>query len=189
MTGVWAMYRALVGAGVLCGLLIVGVHELTMPIIERNRQEALEAAIFEVLPGARTTEQLAWTGSGFERSSGRPEDRVFAGYDADGQLVGLAIEAQGMGYQDTIKLLYGFDPRDLAIIGLIVLESRETPGLGDKIASDPGFQANFEHLEVKDEWHIDTISGATISSSAVASALKKASDQWTPRIEEARFEQ
>ena len=49
------MYRALVGVGLLCGLLIVSVFELTRPVIERNQAQALQRAIFQVLPGARSS--------------------------------------------------------------------------------------------------------------------------------------
>ncbi|NIN78696.1 MAG: FMN-binding protein, partial [Planctomycetales bacterium] len=35
------------------------------------------------------------------------------------------------------------------IIGMKVLESKETPGLGDKIGKDPKFLANFDKLEAR----------------------------------------
>jgi len=34
---VWPLYRAMVGVGLLCGLLIVTVFQLTGPVIARNR--------------------------------------------------------------------------------------------------------------------------------------------------------
>ena len=40
----WPMYRALVGVGVACGLLIVSVYVLTLPVIARNEAEALQKA-------------------------------------------------------------------------------------------------------------------------------------------------
>ena len=52
---VWHMYRAMVGIGLLCGLIIVSVFQLTRPVIERNKAEALQRAIFQVLPGARSS--------------------------------------------------------------------------------------------------------------------------------------
>ena len=58
---------------------------------------------------------------------------VHAGYDETGRLVGLALPARAMGYQDQIHALYGYSPEQEAIVGLRVLESRETPGLGDRI--------------------------------------------------------
>ena len=52
---VWHMYRAMVGVGVFCGLLIVSVFQVTLPMIERNKAEALREAIFHVLPAASTS--------------------------------------------------------------------------------------------------------------------------------------
>ena len=51
---------------------------------------------------------------------------------------GSPIEAQGMGYQDVIRVLYGYSFADEAIIGIQVLESQETPGLGDRIENRSG---------------------------------------------------
>ena len=131
----WPMYRALVGIGMMCGLMIAVVFQGTRPIIERNRAEALERAIFAVLPAA--TERAT-----FDVGDGR----VYAGYDASGELVGFAIEAAGMGYADTISILYGYSPSAETIVGIRVLASKETPGLGDKIETDPDFLENFVAL-------------------------------------------
>ena len=49
---IWPLYRALVGVGLVCGLLIVSVFVLTGPVIARNEAEALQRAVFQVLPGA-----------------------------------------------------------------------------------------------------------------------------------------
>jgi len=203
----WKMYRAMVGVGLLCGLLIVLVFQTTKPVIEENKRRALEAAIFEVLPGAerRTTFALRDDG-GFEPVEGEPAPgvpRVYGGFDGQGHLVGVAAEAQGMGYQDVIGLIYGYSPADDAIIGVYVLESKETPGLGDRIESDPQFRANFERLDVtpspdgealahaivsvkhgtkQNPWEVDAITGATISSVAVANILDQSASFWVPRI-------
>jgi electron transport complex protein RnfG len=34
-------------------------------------------------------------------------------------------------------LLFGYDPEQQKIVGFYVLESKETPGIGDKIEKDP----------------------------------------------------
>ena len=68
-TSVWHMYRAMVGVGVMCGLLIVTVFQLTRPVIERNKAEALQRAIFQVLPDARSRQTFRLTGE--ERSRKR----------------------------------------------------------------------------------------------------------------------
>ncbi|MFW2388098.1 MAG: FMN-binding protein [Polyangiales bacterium] len=202
----WHMYRAMVGVGVFCGLLIVSVFQVTLPMIERNKAEALREAIFQVLPeaNASTTFRLAESG-GFEplEGDGAGEELVYAGYDDAGTLVGLAVEAQGMGYQDVIALIYGYSFAKDAITGIRVLESKETPGLGDKIETDPEFLQNFERLDatLRDDqsglanpivpvkhgdktepWQIDGITGATISSVAIADILNTSAERWVPRI-------
>ena len=56
------MYRALVGVGLLCGLLIVSVYEITRPVIARNRAEALERGANAVV-GLRFTTSMVMQGS------------------------------------------------------------------------------------------------------------------------------
>jgi len=202
----WHMYRAMVGVGVFCGLLIVTAFQVTRPIIERNKAEALQKAIFHVLTNASmsSTYRLNDAG-GFEvlEGEGLGEQLVYAGYDDQQELVGLAVEAQGMGYQDVIGLIYGYSFAEDAIIGIQVLESKETPGLGDKIETDPAFLQNFERLDVSlvddlskmanpivpvkhgaktNPWEVDGITGATISSVAIADILNRSAQYWTPRI-------
>jgi electron transport complex protein RnfG len=204
---VWHMYRAMVGVGLGCALLIVSVYQLTGPIIARNRAEALQAAIFQVLPEARSSRTVRGApGARFDAVDGEAQARtplVHAGYDEGGRVVGLALEAEGMGYQDVIRILYGYAFERDAVVGIQVLESRETPGLGDKIATDPAFLGNFEHLDVSlDEagatplhpiesvkhgdkqhpWQVDGITGATISSVAIATILRNSTAWWIPRL-------
>lgn len=204
---VWHMYRAMVGIGMICGLLIVGVYEWTRPIIAANKAEYLQQSIFKVLPDATSSKTFRVNGDeGFELLLGEAvtgEPLVYAGYDDGGGLVGLALEASGMGYQDVIRVLYGYSYDNDAIIGIRVLDSKETPGLGDKIETDPAFVANFVRLDVslsadgsaianpivavksgekENDWEIDGITGATISSVAIANLLNKNTSYWVPRL-------
>ena len=206
LPSVWPLYRAMVGIGLLCGVLIVTVFQLTRPVILRKQAEALERAIFQVLPEARSSAAVRLgAAGGFEALAQETagDDVVYAGYDEGGKLVGVAIEAKGMGYQDVIRMLYGYSFRQSAIIGIRVLESRETPGLGDRIESDPAFLENFQQLDVsladdgsalahpiagvkhgtkQHPWQVDAITGATISAMAVANALGRSAAVWVPRI-------
>lgn len=204
---VWHMYRAMVGIGILCGLLIVVVYEWTRPVIERNKAEALQRAIFQVLPAAdSSTTFVLVDDERFQPVEGpAPEGAalVYAGYDEQDQLIGVAVEAQGMGYQDVIRVIYGYSFADDAVVGIQVLESKETPGLGTKIETDPDFLKNFERLDValneamtglahpiesvkkgdkEQPWQVDTITGATISSKAIANLLGRSTEHWVPRI-------
>jgi electron transport complex protein RnfG len=201
------IYAVVLSVGVVCSLAIVMVYELTRPIIGRNKLALRRSAILDVLSGATTiaTFRLDEISGQFQPTSTDAEgaDLVFAGFDSQGELVGLAIETQGMGYQDSIRLLYGYSPDDQAIIGIRVLESRETPGLGDRIETDADFLGNFQRLSVglnsagtqlahtiefvkpgkkTADWQIDGITGATISSRATAEMLRDSTAYWIPRV-------
>ena len=202
----WHMYRAMVGIGLLCGLLIVGVYELTRPVIERNKAEALQRAIFQVLPDASSSKTFRLDGEdsfALHEGEAAGAQLVYAGYDESQQLIGIAIEAHGMGYQDVIRVIYGYSFEKEAVTGIRVLETKETPGLGTKIETDPEFLKNFERLDVtltgelsavatpiefvkpgkkEQPWQVDGITGATISSTAIANILSASTSYWIPRI-------
>ena len=167
---------------------------------------ATRSAITEVLPGAVSSAAFRWNESGsFDPvpSDSEGDGLVYAGYDEEHAIVGLALKARGMGYQDVVKLLYGYSFEKQAILGISVLESRETPGLGDRIETDPGFVENFGILDVSlapeggalahliefvkpgkkiAAWQIDGISGATITSRATADMLRESSARWVPIV-------
>ncbi len=187
-------------AGLLSGLILVGVFLATKPRIQRNRAEALREAIYKVLPGTTDIEAFKLDGQAlslFEGDPGAPtkETLVYRGKNDKGAAVGWAVPASGPGFQDDIVLIYGFDPARRAIIGMEVLESRETPGLGDKIAFDEQFRANFKELKVDPKLklvkkgektapnQVDAITGATISCRAVVKILSKSTTEWMPRLD------
>jgi Na+-translocating ferredoxin:NAD+ oxidoreductase subunit G len=203
------IYSVVLSVGVVCSLAIVSVYEVTRPIIQRNQIALRQAAILEVLPAAERTEAFQWDSRGFQLLSTdeNRSDVVFAGFDHAGKLVGLAIETRGIGYQDVIRLLYGYSLDEQAIIGIHVLESRETPGLGDRIETDVDFLSNFTRLDVALDaqgsrlahpiefvksrtktaaWQVDGITGATISSQATAEMIGQSTAYWIPRIQSHR---
>lgn len=183
-------------AGLLSGLVLVGAYQLTLPRIQANQARELREAVFKVLPGTERMQEM-------ELSDGRlrPVEEgstggevVYAGYDSEDDLVGYAIPGEGPGFQDTIKLIYGYIPERRVIVGMEVLESRETPGLGDRIIKDQAFRENFKSLSVEPEIvavksgagtasnEVDTITGATISSNAVVRIINNTNAQWLPRL-------
>jgi len=188
-------------AGLCAGMLLVAAYQLTLPTIEHNRAEALRAAVFKVVPGSTALRKLAWRGGGLAvaddgKAANEQKDGlvVYAAYTRDGTFAGYAIPASGPGFQDTIALLYGYDPARRRVIGMEVLESRETPGLGDKIFKDQHFVAEFKDLAVepsievvkqgagKAPHEVDGITGATISSKAVVRILNEANAAWHARL-------
>ena len=204
------MYTVVVGVGVACAVAIVIVYETTRPIIRRKTLEYRNQAILDVLPAAHTSATLHLNEAGeFEQTSpdSSASDLVFAGYDADHNLVGLAIEAQGMGYQDIVRVLYGYSFARQAVVGIRILQSRETPGVGDRVETDADFLRNFEGLDVRlnsqrdglahaiefvksgekrAAWQIDGITGATITSRAITEMLTASSTKWIPLVYQRR---
>ena len=99
----------------------------------------------------------------------------------NGELTGIAVKSWTMkGFSGLIRLMVGFDKTG-NIINISVLEQKETPGLGTKMA-DVEFkdQYNGKHPGViklavkKDGGTIDAITAATISSRAFSDAVDRA---------------
>ena len=204
-TSAWSMYRAIVGIGAACALLIVTVYNTTADRIRENQDRFLAAAVSQVLPAAQSTIAVALTEDGrLEEAVEAPALPVFLGYNVDGELVGAVVTAQGMGYQDNIRVLYAYSFELDAIVGFMVLDSKETPGLGDRIEKEPHFLANFEKLDATltldgdallhpivtvkqgkktDAWQLDGITGATITSEAIGEILNDSANTWAPVLE------
>ncbi len=200
------MIRTLMGIAMLSGFLVVLTYQLTKPIIAENQRRAIEAAVFQVIPGAVTRKDFVINEKGlFPVTPDNPVEGtpLYAGYDADGRLLGIAANTASQGYADLIHLLYGYDPACQCIRGIKVLKLAETPGLGDKIISDADFVANFDQLDAglnaegsdlandivtvkhgtkRHPWEIDAISGATISSKAVGRALNLSAKRILPLL-------
>ena len=205
----WRMLRTMVGIGTICGLIIVSIFQVTKPVIAHNKAVALQQAVFAVVTNAHKKVTYQYTDNDkFEIVSDNAQSsdnlpQLHVAYDQKNELVGFAISASGMGFQDTIELIYGYSPELNAIVGYQVLTSRETPGLGTRIETDEVFLENFRQLDVSlnsernalahaietvkpgkktQAWQVDTITGATISSKAVAEILQNSASQWVPLI-------
>lgn len=103
-----------------------------------------------------------------------------------GQTVGCAVKTYTTkGYSGRFDLMVGFKP-DGSINKIVVLEQKETPGLGSKM-KEAKFQDPFIALNIgtlpgqllkvkKDGGTIDAISAATITSRAFCDGIQKAYD-------------
>lgn len=189
----------------LSGFFVVLTVQLTADRIAENEQRALEKAVFAVLPEASSSKNFRLDESGLQMLGDEAigEANVYAGYTADGKLAGVAMEGAARGYQDVVKILYGYSFESSCVIGMTVLQSTETPGLGDKVETDPDFLANFDCLEARVNeaetamaneivpvkngnktrpWQIDGISGATVTSFAVGNAIRQSTNEMLPLL-------
>ena len=194
----WRLITTLAVAGALAGLLIVGVFQWAQPQILANRAEVIRTAIQEVLGSPdRVLTLYLQDGSLSEQPPAGVDtaqaERVFLGFDQAGEPIGFAVTGEKPGFQDVISLIFGYDPTTDQVLGMRVLESKETPGLGDKIYKDSAFVAEFNEVEapiqgVKDGGdgpaEVDMITGATISSEAVIDIINARVQALEPALEE-----
>ncbi|MDH3619564.1 MAG: FMN-binding protein [Gammaproteobacteria bacterium] len=183
-------------AGLISGIAIIGIYESTLPTITANKARELREAVFKVLPGVTQMQALVYRDRELVvvAQPDKDEPVVYGGYDAQGDFVGYAMPAAGPGFQDTIAILYGYKPAQKIVVGMEVLESRETPGLGDKIYKDMDFVGGFSELSVEPEIvavkkgtkslpnEIDAITGATISAKAVVRIINEAHTAWDGQL-------
>jgi electron transport complex protein RnfG len=204
-----AMIATLGLVSALCGLIIVGAYQGSLEAVKDNRRIAMQRAIEKVLPGAART--ISWhamaDGSVVPAAPGADAPAgaltFHAAYDPAGALMGIAAEGVAKGYADTVRVLFGWSSHCQCVVGLGVVSMRETPGIGDKILTDAEFLANFKALDVQldadlkglanevkavkhgsktQPWQVDAISGATITSRAVARAINDAAGALLPRL-------
>lgn len=167
------------------------VHQLTAQPIAQAEARARTQALEEVLPPVKgitfaEPEQMLLPGDP------KPVD-VYRAY-ADDQLAGVAVETWTMdGFSGEIRVMAGFDAQG-RVSGYKVLQSAETPGLGDKASTwfaseapgaDAASGATAKHsrsiigtsrpLKVsKDGGTVDGITAATITSRAFLGAINRA---------------
>jgi Na+-translocating ferredoxin:NAD+ oxidoreductase subunit G len=183
-------------AGLVSGIAIIGIYESTLPTITANKARELRAAVFKVLPGVAQMQPLVYRDSKLVvvEAADKDEPVIYGGYDDQGEFVGYAMPAAGPGFQDTITILYGYKPEQRMVVGMEVLESRETPGLGDKIYKDLEFVAGFSALSIEPEIvavkkgtksqpnEIDAITGATISAKAIVRIINETHAAWSGQL-------
>ena len=89
------------------------------------------------------------------------------------------------GYSGLVKIMVGFNP-DRTIENIVVLEQKETPGLGTKMKDDKFIRqfrgkdpSSFNMQVVKDGGDVDALTGATITTRAFCEAAQLAYDVYT----------
>lgn len=174
MKDVLRMCFALTVIGAACAALLAFVNSKTSAVIEKNKGGAKLEAAAEILP-AFDNDPVQDT----VKLNDGTRDVVFYRARKAGHLVGAAFEAiSPNGYSGEISMLIGVDTAGV-VTGVRILKHLETPGLGAKIET-PEFRDQFigasrskpETWAVKkDGGTFDQITGATISSRAVTSAI------------------
>jgi electron transport complex protein RnfG len=201
VTPSWKLLLTLGAAGAASGLAIVLVYTATLPRVEAYEAGITREAIGEVLHAPARSDTLWLSGGALTATrpvteAGTVVERVYRGYDASGAATGYAIEAVGPGFSENIRLMVGYDPAKGALLGMKVLESKETPGIADSVVG-PAFTRQFTGAAVPvvgarptpkgpEPGQVVMITGATISSRAVIKAVNRTLERWEPLL--ARYE-
>jgi len=144
------------------------------PIEKANKQKEIQA-IKEVLPAFDNDPT---------QMKKEIEGLTFYPATQTGKSVGCAVKTYtDNGFSGRFDLMVGFNP-DGSIHNTVVLEQKETPGLGTKM-KEPKFKDQFNNLNIgslpgmvvkvkKDGGSIDAITASTITSRAFCEGVQKA---------------
>ena len=152
------------------GLLLALTNQLTADRIEEQNAIKANAARASVLPAATEFKALElnqeWVAS-------LGVDNCYEGYDEAGNLVGYTSQITVKGYGGEIEVVVGMDLKG-TVTGVSVggADFAETAGLGAK-TKEPAFTDQFIGIvppAVLKE-NVDSVTGASISSGAVVSAV------------------
>lgn len=155
-----------------------GVYNLTKgPIAEVQRLKQ-QKAIEQVMPGFTHYDKQS-----VMPASGKDSLTLFKGYNNETE-IGVAVKTYtNIGYSGLIRLMVGFKP-DGTITNVEVLEQKETPGLGTKMATawkDQFMGKNPKSFVLKvkkDGGDVDAITAATITSRAFCDGVTRAYDSF-----------
>ena len=140
--------------------LLSTIHSITAPIIESAEQKAAQQARLEVMPGAKE----------FAPVETDLED-VTEMYKADNG--GYVIMLKTKGYGGDIRLICGI--LDGEITKIKTLSHCETSGIGSKVVDNgSGYSQNYVGKTAGDYAEVDSVTGATISSTAYKKAIENA---------------
>ncbi len=151
-------------------LLLVLCNELTADRIALLQTEAENAAKSEVLPEAKS----------FEDTSAEGVTAAYIGKKGN-DIVGYCIKTEPSGFGGAISLIVGINT-DGEVTGVKITNMSETPGLGAKasdknwISQFAGKNSNISVVKTGNAKYneVNAISGATITSKAVAEGVNNA---------------
>jgi electron transport complex protein RnfG len=168
------MVASLLITCLVAAFALAEVYAVTKPKIERQKADATQSALVQVLPAAQTFKEIE-------------PDSLWYGLDQSGTKVGIVVRSGRRGYGGPVPVLVGLDLSG-RIVGIKVAAEalKETPGLGLK-ATEEAFWKQFLGADStvalkKDGGTIDAISGATITSRAVARGVAEAIRKYSEHL-------
>ncbi|MDO5300688.1 MAG: FMN-binding protein, partial [Clostridia bacterium] len=153
----------------VAAVLLAITNEVTKGPIEAQKLAAKMDALNKVLPGCEY-EQIEYEGL----AEGSVLDEIFVGRNASGEIEGYALTANPQGYGGPIPITIGVSTGGY-VTQVYVGSLQETAGLGSKVG-EADFMDQFIAIAADPDTlrdDVDTISGATVSSSAFVNAVNE----------------
>ena len=153
----------------VASVLLAITNEVTKGPIEQQKLASKMAALNTVLPGCEY-EQTEYEGIADDSVL----DEIFIGKNADGSIKGYALTANPQGYGGEIPITLGVSEEGY-VTQVYVGSLQETQGLGSRVGDD-AFKEQFIAIAADPDTlrdDVDTLAGATISSSAFVNAVQE----------------
>ena len=148
---------------IVAALVLLGLYNGLLQLRQDNRDAELQAKMETLLPGSTTFSEEEYTGE---------DANIACVYKGE---TGYVIGTLTQGYAGPIGMLIGVS-EDGYVTGLQVRSMEETFGLGAEALTDWQFLAQFLRNEGDAEigTNIDAITGATVTSKAIARSVNSA---------------
>ncbi len=155
---------------VVAAICLGVTNELTKGPIAERQQMILNESKLRVLPQAESFDEM-------ELSNAQQYPSIRSVFDAKfgEDTLGYVFALSSQGYKGSIEMTLGINSAG-AVTDLVINEQSETAGLGSKITEEPflsqfwGIAAGPENVDSE----VDTIGGATVSTSSVKNAVRDA---------------
>jgi len=181
------MMLSLLTITLVAGFALGFVNDLTIGPIAKAKLERKINALKLVLPkfDNNPVEELKLVRS----EQAKDSIEIYPAF-LNSEFVGVAIVGSSeKGFSGLIKIMVGFEPNG-EIKNIVVLDQKETPGLGTKIKDIKFIQqyknktpTSFNLKVVKDGGEVDALTGATISSRAFSEAVQMAYDVFVENMD------
>lgn len=104
---------------------------------------------------------------------------IFEAYKGE-TIDGYAIKTISSGYGGDLVVLTGISKSEGQILGMKLLEHKETKGIGSK-AAEPEYESEFKGISVEQQ-ATETISGATVTSKGVLNGVNMARELFNEKL-------
>ena len=168
----------LMAFSLVLGFVLGAVYKITEPIIaEATRQKEMQAykVVFENAADFTEIAVDAAAAEAVMADGGYPDviNKAFQAVDASGNALGYVVQLTTKdGYSGGIVMVVGITNEGV-VNGYSVTAHSETSGLGTK-AFDPAYADQFKGIPAADVAGVATISGATLTSTAVKNGINAA---------------